>query len=160
MFTVPTQVAELQKLSVDNLVKVANVQLDTAKSLVELNLSAARDIVEEGVKNVRTFAGVKDPKELLELQAAAAKPVAGKTVAYARSVYDVYAKANAELKEIASAQKNAPAGSEAFVAFVKSSVSSAATAFDQVAKIGKQAYEAAETNVATAFAAIEKPLAA
>jgi hypothetical protein len=42
---------------------------------------------------------------------------------------------------------------------VKSSVSAATNALDQVVKVNKQLVAAAESNVAAAFAAVEKPLA-
>jgi len=175
MFTVPSQVAEFQKVSVDNLVKIANIQLESAKSLLDLHIAATREFVEEGVKSAQSLAAVKDPKDFVSLQSAV-KPVAGKALSLSRSVYDIIVKANADIKAVADAHvaevnkyvasaietatKNAPAGSEPAVAFVKSTLSSATTAFDQAAKVGKQIVETAEANVAAAFSAIEKPLAA
>ena len=176
MFTAPNnQFAALQQATVDSFVRIANVQLESTKRLAELNFAAARELVEDSVKNAQSLATVKDIKDAANLQVAGAKPVATKAVAYSRSVYDILSQANGELKEIGEAHtaevnkqvatvldnaaKSAPTGSEPVVAFVKSTMSAATNAFDQVTKVNKQLVATAEANVAAAFAAIEKPLA-
>jgi phasin family protein len=175
MFTAPNQFAAFQQAAVDNFVRIANVQLESTKRLADLNFATARELVEVSVKGAQTLASAKDLKEAVQFQAAGAKPAATKSLAYSRGVYEILAQANNELKEIGEAQvaevnktvattldnvaKSAPAGSEPVVAFVKSSVSAATNALDQVVKVNKQLVAAAESNVAAAFAAVEKPLA-
>lgn len=176
MFTAENpQLAAFQQAIVDNLVRVANVQLDSTKRLAELNFATAREFVDDSVKNVQTLVSIKDLKDAAAIQAATVKPIATKAVAYSRSVYDIVTQAQVELKAIGEAQvaelnkqfataldnaaKNAPSGSEPIVAFVKSAISATTNAVDQVTKANKQVAAAAEANVAAAFAAIEKPLA-
>lgn len=175
MFTTQNpQFAAFQQAAVDTFVRLANVQLESTKRLAELNFSTAREFVEEGVKNVQTLATAKDAREAVTLQGAVAKPAATKAAAYSRSVYEILAQANNELKEIGEAHvaevnkqfagaldnvaKSAPAGSEPVVAFVKSTVSAATNALDQVVKVNKQMAATAEANLAAAFSALEKPL--
>jgi phasin family protein len=174
MFTAPNQFGAFQQAAVDNFVRLANVQLESSRRLADLNFATARELVEESVKNAQSLANVKDLKEVVALQTTSAKPVANKTLAYSRGVYEILAQANNELKEIGEAQvaevnkqvataldnvaKSAPAGTEPVVAFVKSTVSAATNALDQVTKVNKQFVAAAESNVAAAFAAVEKPL--
>jgi phasin family protein len=140
-----------------------------------LQVAATREFVEEGVKSAKSLTTAKDVQEALSLQSSAAKPGAAKAVAYSKSVYEVFAKANSEIKEIAEAHaaevnkqvvsaidtatQSAPAGSEPAVAFVKSAVSAATNAIDQFTKVSKQAADTAQANIAAAFAAIEKPVA-
>ncbi|MES2353418.1 MAG: phasin family protein [Pseudomonadota bacterium] len=175
MFTAPNQFAAFQQAAVDNFVRIASVQLESTRRLADLNFSTARELVEESVKNVQTLTNVKDLKEAVTLQTANVKPNATKSLAYSRGVYEILAQANTELKDIGEAQvaeinkqvataldnvaKSAPAGSEPIVAFVKSTVSAATNALDQVVKVNKQLAAAAESNAAAAFAAVEKPLA-
>jgi phasin family protein len=175
MFTAPNQFAAFQQAAVDNFVRLANVQLESSRRLADLNFATARDLVEESVKNAQSLANVKDLKEAVALQTTNAKPAANKTLAYSRGVYEIFAQVNNELKEIGEAQvaevnkqvataldnvsKSAPAGTEPVVAFVKSTVSAATNALDQVTKVNKQLVAAAESNLAAAFAAVEKPLA-
>ena len=174
MFSTPNQFAALQQAAIDSLVKVANVQLESTKALFDLQVATTRELVEEGVKNAKSLASAKDVQEALSLQSSVAKPGAAKAVAYSKNVYEVFAKANAEIKGIAEAHaqevnkqvasvidtatKSAPAGSEPAVAFVKSAVSAANNAIDQFAKVSKQVADTAEANIATAFSAIEKPV--
>lgn len=171
----PNQFAVFQQSAVDSLVRVANVHLESTRRLADLNFATTREMVEESVKHAQTLAGVKDLREAVALQTAGAKPAANRTIAYSRSVYEIFNQANNELKEIGEAQvselnkqvattldnvsKSAPAGSEPVVAFVKSTVSAAANALDQAVKVTKQLNAAAEANFAAAFAAVEKPLA-
>jgi phasin family protein len=171
MFTAPNQFAAFQQAAVDNFVRIAQVQLESTKRLADLNFPTVREFVEEGLKNAQSLTNVRDIKDIV----ANAKPAATKSLAYSRSVYEILANANNELKEIGEAHvaennkqvttaldnfaKSAPAGSEPVVAFVKSSLSAATSALDQVAKVGKQLTNAAESNIATAFAAVEKPIA-
>ena len=107
--------------------------------------------------------------------AASAKPAIAKSVAYAKSVYDVLSAAGAQFNAIAEAQtaelgkqldlailsatKDAPAEAKPTVAFAKSALSAATSAADELAKVTKQVLAAAEANVAAVFAALEKPLA-
>lgn len=174
MFSTPNQFAALQQAAIDSLVKVANVQLESTKALFDLQVATTRELVEEGVKNAKSLASAKDVQEALSLQSSVAKPGAAKAVAYSKNVYEVFAKANAEIKgideahaqevnkQVASvidtATKSAPAGSEPAVAFVKSAVSAANNAIDQFAKVSKQVADTAEANIAAAFSAIEKPV--
>jgi len=175
MFTAPNQFAALQQAAINSLVRVANVQLESTKRLADLNLTVAREMVVEGVKSVNSLSNIKDLKEVIALQTHNAKPAANKTLAYSRGVYEILAQANSESKEIGEAQvaevnkqvataldnaaKSAPAGSEPIVALVKSTMSAATNAMDQVTKVNKQLAAAAESNVAAAFAAAEKPVA-
>jgi phasin family protein len=174
MFTVPTQFAAFQTSSFKSFAKAASIQLDSARKLTDLQLATAHEFIADSEKNIKSLSSVKDVQSALDLQAAA-KPVVAKTVAYAQGVYEVLAVAGSEVKTLAEAQaaevrkqvtgaiekagENAPAGTESAVAFVKSAVSAATTAFDQVINSSKQALATAEANVAAAFAALEKPLA-
>ncbi len=176
MFTVSNQLAEFQQTVIDSFARFAKVQLESTKRLAELNFATAREWAEESVKNTQSLSTAKDVKGAIDLQSAIAKPAANRTLVYAHGVYDIFTKANNELKEISEAQvaeinkqlagtldnvaQNAPAGSEPAVAFVKSSVSAATNAFDQATKFNKQLFAATEANLAAALAAIERPVAA
>jgi len=52
--------------------------------------------------------------------------------------------------------KNAPAGSENVIAFVKSSIGNANAGYEQITKTTKQAVEALEVNVASAVDQLTK----
>jgi Phasin protein len=108
---------------------------------------------------------VKDAQELLALQASFLQPLAEKTLAYNRHIYDIASSTGAEFSaayevQAAAAQKqyasfidniakNAPAGSESAVAVMKSAVAAAGNAYDAVQKAVKQATDLAEQNIAS-----------
>jgi hypothetical protein len=105
---------------------------------------------------------VKDAQELLTLQASLFQPLAEKTAAYSRHLYDIAQGTGAEFNKafeakaseaqqafvglVDSASKNAPAGSETAVAVMKSAVAAANNAFESVQKAVKQASDVAEAN--------------
>lgn len=174
MFTLPTQFGAFQTSALDSFAKVASIHLDSARKLADLQLAAAHEFVADSVTSVKSLSTIKDVQSALDVQAAA-KPALAKTVAYTKGMYDVLAAAAAEINTLAEAQaaevgkqvnaaidkvtEKAPAGTEPAVAFVKSLLSASTTAVDQATKSTKQVRATAEANVATAFAALEKPLA-
>ena len=94
------------------------------------------------------------------------QPLAEKTAAYSRHLYDIASSTGAEFNKAAEAKaaetqktfanlvdnaaKNAPAGSETAVALFKSSVAAANNAIESVQKAVKQATDVAEANFAAA----------
>jgi hypothetical protein len=94
------------------------------------------------------------------------QPAADKASAYAKHCYDIASETSAELARLVEKQmadgnkqlfaaidsmaRNAPAGSEGVMTLVKSAVSAANTAFDQVSRATKQVVEMAEANVVAA----------
>jgi hypothetical protein len=156
----------------DSFSKVAGIHLNSAGTG---RPAGGRCLVDATpLTGVNSLSTSKDVQSSLNVQAAA-KPALAKTVAYTKGVYDVLAGAAAEINTLAEAQaaevgkqvteaidkvtEKAPAGTEPAVAFVKSLLSASTTAVDQATKSTKQVFATAEANVATAFAALEKPLA-
>ena len=98
----------------------------------------------------------------MALQSGLLQPLAEKTAAYSRHLYDIASGAGAEFTKtmevqaaeaqqkvaalVDSAAKNAPAGSESAVAMMKSTVAAAHNALESVQKAVKQATDVAEAN--------------
>jgi hypothetical protein len=98
------------------------------------------------------------------MQANLFQPLAEKTAAYSRHLYDIASGTGSEFtkafetqsavaqKQFASlvetATQNAPAGSEQAVAMMKGAVTAANTAYESVQKAVKQATDMAESNIA------------
>ena len=149
-------------------------------------MTASRAALAEAASQSQSALSVKDAQELLALQASLFQPLAEKTAAYSRHLYDITSGAAAEFSKVLETQaveaqqkvtavvdnmsKNAPAGSEAGVAMMKNAVSAANSAFESVQKAVKQASDVAEANfnamtntainaTKTAAAAAKKPAA-
>lgn len=156
------QILAAQKANVETLFGLTNKAFEGVEKLVELNVTASRAALAEAADTAQSFLSVKDAQELLALQAALFQPLAEKTAAYSRHLYDIGSATGAEFgkaveSQVAEAQqkflavvdnasKNAPAGSETAVAVFKSAVAAGNNALESVQKAVKQAADVAEAN--------------
>ncbi len=167
MFTVD-QIAASHKANMETLFGLTSKAFEGVEKIVELNLTASKAALSEVTEHAKASLSVKDAQELMALQTAFLQPLAEKTAAYSRHLYDIASSSSAEFtksveEQTAAAQKkfaglvdtaakNAPAGSETAVAVFKSAVSAASNAFESVQKAVKQATDAAESNFNTVAA--------
>jgi phasin family protein len=151
-----------QKATVETLFGLTTKAFEGVEKIVELNVTASKAALTEAAGATQALLSVKDAQELLALQATLFQPIAEKTAAYSRHLYDIATATTAEVSKVAEATaadaqskfmavvdtavKNAPAGSENAVALVKSAVAAANNAFEGVQKAVKQATDAAEAN--------------
>jgi phasin family protein len=156
------QVVASHKANIETLFGLTSKAFEGVEKIVELNLTASKAALSEVAGHTQSMLSVKDAQELLALQSGLFQPLAEKTAAYSRHLYDIATSTGAEFTKTAegqaadaqkkfaglvdSAAKNAPAGSEAAVAVMKSAVSAANNALESVQKAVKQATEVAEAN--------------
>jgi phasin family protein len=172
MTMTPEQLAAANKANLDTLVELTQKAFASVEKLVELNMQAARDSLEQTAEQAKAVLTVKGPQELAALQQDYLKPAQDKALAYGRQVYDIATATQAEVTKVAEAQiaaaktqfstlveeatKNAPQGSEAAVNMVKTAMSNASTAFESVQKAAQQATSLAETNLKNLTETAEK----
>jgi len=163
MYVTPEQIQAANKATVETMLAVANAQFTAFERLANINAGAVKSAFEDSIANTRALLGAKDVQEFVTLQNAFAQPAMEKAIAYSKSVYEVATETNAELSKVAERRvaewnenfvtlldkvsKNAPAGSDVAVAAVKSMLAAANSAYDNLAKVTKQATEIAEANV-------------
>jgi phasin family protein len=156
------QILASQKASLETLFGLTTRAFEGVEKLVELNLTASKAALAEAAGTTQNILTVKDAQELLALQASLFQPLAEKTAAYSRHLYDIAAGTGAEFGKTFEAQateaqkkfmavvdnaaKNAPAGSETAVAVFKSAVAAGNNALESVQKAVKQASDVAEAN--------------
>ena len=156
------QIMASQKAGVETLLGLTSKAFEGVEKVVELNLTASKVALAESAEHAKAMLSVKDAQELMALQSGMLQPLAEKTAAYSRHLYDIASGSTAELSKsfegqtadaqkqflglVDSAAKNAPAGSESAVAVMKSAVAAASNALESVQKAVKQATDAAETN--------------
>ncbi|MBL8339075.1 MAG: phasin family protein [Rhodoferax sp.] len=162
------QVVASHKANIETLMGLTSKAFEGVEKIVELNLTASKAALAETADYAKAVLSVKDAQELLSLQSGLVQPLAEKTAAYSRHLYDIASGSSAEFgkaveEQAADAQKkfmglvdtaakNAPAGSETAVAVMKSAVAAANNALESVQKAVKQATEVAETNFNTVAA--------
>lgn len=156
------QILAAQKANLETLFGLTTKAFEGVEKLVELNVTASKAALAEAAGTAQAALSVKDAQELLTLQASLFQPLAEKTAAYSRHLYDIAQGTSAEFSKafeakaaeaqqafvglVDSASKNAPAGSETAVAVLKSAVAAANNAFESVQKAVKQASDVAEAN--------------
>ena len=171
------QVLASNKANVEILMGLTSKAFESVEKIVELNLTASKAALAESGEHAKALMSVKDAQELLALQSGVFQPLAEKTAAYSRHLYDIASGSSAELSKtfegqaadaqkkfmglVDSAAKNAPAGSETAVAVLKSAVAAASNALESVQKAVKQATDVAQSNfnaVAATAAEAGKPV--
>ena len=159
------QVMASHKATIETLFGLTHKAFEGVEKLVELNMQATKAALAETANHAQAVMGAKDAQEFMALQAGMVQPLAEKTAAYSRHLYDIASAAGADLGKtfegqaaeaqqklagmMDSAAKNAPAGSESTVAVMKSAVAAANNAFESMQKAVKQATDMAEANFNT-----------
>lgn len=166
MFAIPEQFSNATKANLETqfamLSSLTSKTFEGMEKLVDLNINAAKATIEDSSATARQLLAAKDAQEFFALTAAQAQPNAEKALSYGRQLASIAAGTGAEFSKAAESQiveanrkvislvdevsKNAPAGSESFVAAVKTAISNANAGYEQFTKTTKQAVEAMESN--------------
>ncbi len=157
------QIMSAQKANFETLFGLTSKAFEGMEKLVELNVTATRAALTEASSHAQSLLSAKDAQELLTLQSNLFQPLAEKTAAYNRHLYNIATATSSEFTKsfeekagdlqknlsslVESTAKNAPAGSESAVAVMKSAVSAASNAFESMQKAVKQASDMAEANI-------------
>ena len=146
--------------------QIASKTFEGVEKLVDLNLKATKSSLEEGHEATQKLLTAKDAQEFFNLTSAHTQPTVEKSLAYGRHLAGIFSNTHAELSKTAEAQlaevnrkvislideasKNAPAGSEGAISFVKTSLGNINAGYEQLTKNAKQAADALEANVSNA----------
>jgi len=160
------QITSAQKNNLNVFFGLTETAFSGVEKLVELNLAAAKAAFNENVHHVQSMISIKDPAEVVALQSSFYQPIAEKSVAYSRHVYEIASSTSSELSKslesqtqetqhafmsmIEGATKNAPQGTEAAVAMFKNAMTASQNAIETAQKAMKQVTETAEANLQAA----------
>jgi phasin family protein len=166
MTTVPEQISVFGKSQVETALRLVTIAAEGTDKFFDLQIKNSKAAFNEGMKNAKTLAEVKDFSELPTWTSSTFQPGIDKATAYARSLYEVAAGTQSEMTAVLEAQvadfskdvvvaldaalKSAPAGSEPAVAAVKSVIGTANTVYESIVKASKQLAAMAETNLTAA----------
>ena len=151
---------EMQKLQADAMQASSAAAMKTLEGfqrLAEVNLQAAKAAMDGSTDQIRALLAAKDVNTLTNLVSSFAQPPAEQFTAYAKAVYAIASETNADLtkmvqQEIAKGNKqlaasieelakNAPAGSEGAVGFIKQAMASANMTYEQLNESMKRVVE-------------------
>lgn len=163
MYQTPEQLIAINKAGFEAALRFAGVALGGAERLMELQLKTARSALNDGIENARTLGAVRDFEQLSTLKDTVVQPSFEKATAYAKEVYDVASVTQADLSKLVEEQvselnkqfvavldqmvKNAPAGSEAGIAAMKSTLAAVNSGIDNFTKVAKQFGDATQNNM-------------
>ena len=166
MTVVPDQISAFGRAQVESALRFVTIAAESTEKLFDLQLKNSKAAFNEGMKNAKALAEVKDFSELPAWTSLTFQPGVDKANAYARNLYEVAAGIQSELsaaletqladfsKEVSvaleAALKSAPAGSEPAVAAAKSVIGIAHTVYENIAKASKQLAAMTEANLTAA----------
>lgn len=163
MALTPEQITAAHKANLETLFGLTSKAFEGVEKIVELNVAASRAALSEAASHSQALLNVKDVQELLALQTAFFQPLAEKTAAYNRHLYNIAANTSAAVSQTLEAKtaeiqqnlnnlldstaKNAPAGTETAVAAMKTAASTANNALESIQKVVKQASDLVDANI-------------
>lgn len=168
----PEQIAATQKNNLDTSLGLLSTAFEGFRKLVELNLQAFKSTLVENQDTCREALLAKDPQELVALHARRMQPTSDKIQSYNRQVCAIVAATQAEVAKVVETQyemhnrrvqelvegltRSAPAGSEATVAAVKSTITATNTLYETLQRTARQVVDVAESNFHAATATASK----
>lgn len=166
---------QFYKSNVSTFFSLANEAFEGAQKLAELNLQAARIVVEESVVRLRETKPEAAATEWLASPLHLVQSAGAKTLSYQQHVHDIAVATQSASAKIIDAQydefsrdvlaridgwaKHAPAGSETAVVAVKSAFSTASNTAETVRKSVRSVVEAAQANVSAMAAGASRNVA-
>lgn len=167
MFPIHDQMSVATKASMEaNLAlytALTSKTLESVEKLINLNISTVKSSLEESSSQAKQLLSVRDPEEFLSVVREQAKPNMSKAIAYGGNLFSIAQGIQSELSSAAESQmsavsrkvnelveqaaSNAPAGSEALVAFAKSTFGNAGSGYEQLTRTAKQTMDAFEATL-------------
>lgn len=157
------QIIATQKTNLEAFAGLSEKAFASFEKVVELNMAASKALLGESLSNLQALVNVKDAQALVALQSGMVQPLNEKAASYSRHLYDIVSGAGADFTKTleatsAESQKavtalletslnNAPAGSEAAVAVIKSAITAGTSAVESAQKSAKQALQVVESNM-------------
>lgn len=166
MTKAPEQLAQLNRSAIEAAMAVAKVSMESLEKLARLQMETAREVLDESLAQSRSLAEAKDPQQLAKMRTTALEHGLQQISSYSRKVYDVAAKAQSDIGKIMEsgyaelnrefaqlvdeAAKAAPTGAEPALTVVKQSMAATKQMVEALTKVAKQVAETADANVKSA----------
>lgn len=166
MFNVNEQFNQFTLGNLEASLRMAQLTLDSAEKLVKFQLETSKQALEENAKAARELGTATNPQEALTRLNKLTTQSIEQAVNNSRGLYDIVSQTQNAFSKLAEENvnvinkslissvetlaKNAPAGSDAMLNAIKSSVSASTTALSNITRAAQQVAEFAETNIKTA----------
>lgn len=154
VLTNPEQFAANNKASLETLLTVADRFFTMAGRLMDVNLSFASGLMQDGIARTAVLASSREPQALLSFPAEWVQPLMARSASYAHDVSAILADQQQGLAELVDARigalrltlaqeldhatRTAPGGSEVLLEGVKSALAAGYAAYDQVSRTSRE----------------------
>ena len=97
------QLARQQQASIETGLALIGIALDSAERLFSLHLAISRSLLSQQARLSRDLFAIRQPQELLSLQAAYTAPLLGYGLAYVRNAFEIAAQGSSEAGQLVEA---------------------------------------------------------
>jgi phasin family protein len=155
MPTTANPLADIAATTMDSATRFTRISMDGAERAIGLQLEYAKGSLSNATSDALAIAHAKDVQQLLALRTKMAESALESLMGFSRGIYEVASETQSEFSKLAEermssfqqavsesveqAARSAPAGSDAAVAALKSSLAATNAAFDSFSKAAKQA---------------------
>lgn len=158
-----------QKSAFDTLHAFANASLNSIEKFNALTLATARNTLSEKIESASSLLSAKDPQEIFGIQNSLLQPQIEKAIAYWHELHDISAEAqetwvkllesqhaelNRNISSLLDGYAKSTANSDVAVAAVKSAISVANSAFENVNKAARRVTGIAGAGVSATVQAV------
>lgn len=105
-----TSILAGNKTAADTFQSLARIYLTSAERLSALNLTAAREAVEDQTAVVRSMMGTRNPEDINAVQNSFTQPMINKALAYSRGAYEILAETQLDLSKLMVSQMSKAGG--------------------------------------------------
>lgn len=104
MTTKQNQFNELQKKNLEAAMRLAQLSIENSQRIMEIQVTVAKALFEDGVKNAKAQATAKDPKDVMDLRTHYAQATAEKMLSCAREIAEITTQTQMEVGKLVGEQ--------------------------------------------------------
>ncbi|MBI4206092.1 MAG: phasin family protein [Betaproteobacteria bacterium] len=163
------QLAGWNREAIEAALQLAKVSTENAEKLARLQLETMRSLLEASFKNAQALAEIKDPQQFAERRARMLEQSVEQMVDYSRKVYDLasatqcefgklmetrFASFNRDIGHLVdSASRTAPAGSEPALAAIRQALAASNAVVETLTRTARQFAHVTDANIKSAASA-------
>jgi phasin family protein len=148
---------EIQRKNMEAAMRLAQISIDNSQRIMALQSQLARELFENSVDQAKAQASSKDPQDIVSLRARYAQETTQKMIAAAQQVADIGNNARLEFSRLLTEQlaagsqdivdafqsffKALPGPNTNFLETMQQAMTNANTAYDQMSRAAKGAFE-------------------
>ncbi|MFT3758013.1 phasin family protein [Thauera sp.] len=152
------QFNELQKKNLEAAMRLAQLSIENSQRIMEIQVTTAKTLFEEGVENAKAQSSAKDPKSLMDLRTQYAQNTTEKMLACAREIAEITANTQAAFGKLVGEQltsgsqdmfeamqkmfKGMPISDQNALGAMQTAMDTTRAAFEQMTRASTEAFQA------------------